>query len=67
VTRQPVPVALVLRGDTDDVAAEADVFLAGMDDAYWHRFVRAAFSWRLFTEWWVARRWIVPTDPRRRE
>jgi hypothetical protein len=63
---QPVPVIVVLTGD-EDLQDGIDDFTARADDAYWHRFARAPqFSWRRFTSWWIARRWIVPRDPRRR-
>lgn len=36
-----------------------------MDDAHWARYVRGPFSWQRFTNWWIARRWVIPRDPRR--
>jgi hypothetical protein len=42
-------------------------FTARNDDAYWSRFARASRgSWHDFTQWWIARRWIVPRNPSRR-
>lgn len=38
-----------------------------MDDLYWARRVwQEPFSWALFYHWWVARRWLIPRDVRRR-
>jgi hypothetical protein len=53
-------------GDDDEVV-DWDQSLARQDDAYWSWMVmRARFSWQLFTNWWIARRWIVPRDVTRR-
>lgn len=37
---------------------------AAIDDAYWLRFVNTWQDWSGFLKWWIARRWIMPTDPR---
>jgi hypothetical protein len=43
-----------------------DQMLERWDDGMWSRVVRQPFSWRWYTLWWIARRWIVPRDVRRR-
>lgn len=62
--RQPVPVLAVL-GDGDEEEELAE-HLARVDDAYWAEYVRRPFAWQRLTNWWLARRWVVPRDIRRR-
>lgn len=43
--------------------------LAMIDDRIWSRLVfstRHPFSWGTFTLWWIARRYLVPRDIRKR-
>lgn len=53
----------------EQVDASLADWRAKADDAYWESVVHGAlpFSWQLYTEWWVARRWITPRDPRKEE
>lgn len=61
-----IPVVLVaMPEDTDHMIESMEDGISRMDDAYWSRFVRRDFSWQHFTDWWVARRWIIPRDIRR--
>jgi hypothetical protein len=39
---------------------------ARMDDAYWSRAARQPLSPQRFMDWWIARRWVMPRDVRRR-
>jgi hypothetical protein len=39
---------------------------ARQDDAYWAAYVRQPVTPQRYLNWWVARRWIIPRDPRRR-
>ena len=50
----------------DEYEAALDDFTARADDAFWRRFVARHFTWQRFTEWWIARRFIVPRNPSRR-
>ncbi len=45
-------------------ALDADV--ARYDDAYWARVARRPTSPQRFLNWWIARRWVMPRDIRRR-
>lgn len=62
----PMRVVALSEGEGEDAQAEFDRTTARLDDAYWERFVRGAFSWARFTTWWVARRFVEPRDIRRR-
>lgn len=66
----PVPVLAVMLIDTDDQdEMEKAVYEteSRYEDAYWNRVAwRRPFSWSVFAAWWVARRWIVPRDVRKR-
>ena len=59
-----VPVAGVFYAEREeDTIPSADDNLARLDDAYWSSQVRATpFTWQAFTDWWIARRWIIPRD-----
>ena len=63
----PTPVAYVLMDDgflvEEDIIAEGT---ARSDDAYWLRFVRRPVTPQRFVDWWVARRFVVPRDVRKR-
>lgn len=40
---------------------------ATRDDGFWSYIAFAApFSWQWFLNWWIARRFVVPRDVRRR-
>lgn len=44
-----------------------DEMLSRFDDRVWSHFVFVSpFSWQLFLNWWVARRYVQPRDPSRR-
>lgn len=44
-----------------------DESTAVMDDAFWsYVALKAPFSWQWYLNWWVARRYVQPRDPRRR-
>lgn len=58
-------IAAMTPEDDSDVQAALDDSTSRHDDAYWARFVAAPFTWRRYSEWWVARRWVVPRDVRR--
>lgn len=49
----------------DDLGSSYDLARSRVDDAHWARELRRPFTWHLFTLWWVARRWVMPRDPRR--
>ena len=51
----------------DDGVVDWDEALSRMDDRVWS-FVafRAPFTWQRFLNWWVARRYVMPRDVRRR-
>lgn len=47
--------------------ADFDLQAAFMDDIYWARQAWGKpFTWQRFTDWWAARRYVVPRDVRRR-
>lgn len=51
----------------DDHPIDFDESTAAADDRYWSWVAFAApFSWMTFIRWWIARRWVVPRDVRRR-
>ena len=51
----------------DDAEIDFDASVAQYDDAYWsYVALMAPFSWQLFLNWWVARRYVQPRDVRRR-
>lgn len=51
----------------DDAPIDFDESLAMVDDGRWSYIVFIhPFSWQWFINWWVARRYIVPRDVRRR-
>lgn len=51
----------------DDGEVDFDESLARQDDVYWAwAALRARFTWQLFLNWWVARRYVAPRDVRRR-
>lgn len=51
----------------DDYVLDWDESLALQDDAFWsYMAVMAPFSWQLFLNWWVARRYVQPRDVRLR-
>ena len=62
----PAPTIAVITGDQEDMTEALYDSVARRDDAYWLRFVRHRFSWTRFMYWWVARRWIVQRDVRKR-
>ena len=65
--RSPVPVRTVVQVDYDeDFSWAVEEFDGRADDAYWEHFARQQFTWDRFYEWWVARRWLVPRDVRKR-
>ena len=49
----------------EDVGPALDDAVARLWDAHWAARVLGPFSWMLFTEWWVARRWAEPRDIRK--
>jgi hypothetical protein len=59
-------VIAVVTADDDDFEAGLDDSRARQDDAWWARHVRLPYSPQRFTNWWVARRWIIPRDVRKR-
>lgn len=51
----------------DGTDPDFDRTTAFMDDIYWARQVYAKpFTWQRYLNWWVARRWLIPRDVRRR-
>ena len=62
----PAPTFAIVMGDGEDLGAALEDSMARRDDAYWLRYVRQRFAWQRFTDWWLARRWIVPRDIRKR-
>ncbi len=51
--------------DREDFAEALDDSRARQDDAWWARYIRLPYTPQRFTNWWVARRWIIPRDIRR--
>ena len=64
--RPLTPVLFSVTSDEEDLGEALMDSRARQDDAYWARLVRGRFSWRRYTSWWLARRWVVPRDVRRR-
>lgn len=57
---------IVIFPETDEeVVPQWESHLSRWDDAMWSRMLRQPFSWQLFLNWWVARRWLIPRDVRR--
>lgn len=54
-----------ITSDTSDFEAALADSRARQDDAWWARYVRLPYTPQRFTNWWVARRWIIPRDIRR--
>lgn len=51
----------------EDALIDWDDSTARWDDAFWSFFAFAAvFRWQTYFNWWVARRYVMPRDPRRR-
>jgi hypothetical protein len=63
---RPTPVIFAITSEDADLDGAISDSIARQDDAFWHRFVRDRFTWRRFTHWWIARRFIVPRDIRKR-
>ena len=62
-----LPVAYVIFPEEDwEVEESLDDSVARLDDAFWAKFVYRGFTWQRFIDWWIARRWIVPRDIRKR-
>lgn len=60
------PAAAFLLADYDEQVRPAlEDSVARLDDRSWSAFVEGPFSWRRFTTWWVARRWVMPRDVRK--
>lgn len=62
-TSYPARVIAVVGDDLSERNLAED--LARWDDAYWLRVANGPFSWQRFTNWWVARRWVIPRDIRK--
>lgn len=62
---RPAPVILAVTGDAPLSSRALAHARSWSDDGYWAAFVRAPFTWQRFTNWWIARRWIIPRDPRK--
>lgn len=61
------PVLSVALPDDVDGDADWEYFAAMVDDHQWSWWLfRARFTWQVFTNWWVARRYVMPRDVRRR-
>ena len=59
-------VFLVIDSETEDLGEAIADATARWHDRVWGRYVMKPFTWQRFTNWWVARRWIMPRDVRRR-
>lgn len=65
VTRlTPVLAAIMIEHD-DELPVALDDATARRDDAFWARYVKAPVTPRRFVRWWIARRWVIPRDPRK--
>lgn len=64
---RPVPVSRVILIEDGFLLEDAlDSDTARMDDAYWSRAARHLLTPQRFMDWWIARRWVMPRDVRRR-
>lgn len=53
--------------DTEDLQEGLDDAQSFVDDAFWSFWAfHAPFRWQNFVNWWAARRYVEPRDPRRR-
>lgn len=59
-------IAVIVAEDADDFEVALDDSTARNDDAFWARFVARIATPHRFLTWWVARRWLIPRDIRRR-
>lgn len=60
--------AIVIFPDTEEEIERSLVsYRVEMDNAYWERFTQEWRGWAGFRHWWIARRWIMPSDPRKWE
>lgn len=51
----------------DDAPVDWDEATASRDDRFWSYFAfEARFRWQHFLNWWVARRYVMPRDTRKR-
>lgn len=64
---QPAPVLGVIYAEHDELVEESlDDSEARWQDAFWAREIRRPFTWQRWLNWWIARRWLVPRDIRKR-
>jgi len=55
---------IALPDDDEEIGPALDDAVARLWDAHWLAACRGPFSWMLFTEWWIARRWLLPRGAR---
>lgn len=49
----------------DELAAAVELDQSRWDDGFWARQCRLPFTWQRFTDWWAARRYVMPRDPKK--
>ena len=61
----PTPVIVAMTDSFSSFAQSLEQGTAQMDDLYWWSVAYGPFSWRMFYQWWIARRWVMPRDVRK--
>ena len=70
-TGRPAPptfgrVWLTVQADTGDLEEALGEAQAQVDDRRWSWYVFQPFTWQRFTDWWAARKYVMPRDVRKR-
>ena len=62
---RPVRHVLAVMPEWDEeVVPQIEATRAAIDDDWWAAYIAQPFTWARFVNWWAARRWVVPRDPR---
>lgn len=49
----------------DELSAAVELDQSRWDDGFWARHVRLPFTWQRYINWWAARRYVMPRDPKK--